>query len=43
MKTVMANKGAVNRPLGAAETNKLIASEYDALEKVALSIGLKKK
>jgi tripartite-type tricarboxylate transporter receptor subunit TctC len=43
VKEAMAQQGAVNRPRGAAETNKLIASEYDALEQVAKSIGLEKK
>jgi hypothetical protein len=43
MKEAMAKQGAVNRPRGAVDTNKLIASEYDALEKVANSIGLVKK
>lgn len=43
VKEIMANKGAVNRPLNAEQTNKLIASEYAALEQVAKSIGLQKK
>ncbi len=43
MKEAMAKQGAVNRPRGAVDTNKLIASEYAALEQVAKSIGLEKK
>ncbi|MEZ5738379.1 MAG: hypothetical protein R3E68_02200 [Burkholderiaceae bacterium] len=43
VKELMANKGAVTRALGAAKTNQLIATEYDALEKVAKAIGLEKK
>lgn len=43
VKQIMANKGAINRPLDAQQTNKLIASEYAALEQVAKSIGLQKK
>lgn len=43
MKEAMAKQGAVNRPRGAVDTNRLIASEYDALEQVARSIGLEKK
>ncbi len=43
VKDAMAKQGAVNRPLGAAETNKLITSEYAALEQVAKGIGLQKK
>lgn len=43
VKEAMTSQGAVNRPRGAVETNKLIATEYDALEKVAKSIGLERK
>lgn len=43
MKEIMANKGATNKPMDAAGTNKLIDTEYAALEKVAASIGLQKK
>jgi tripartite-type tricarboxylate transporter receptor subunit TctC len=43
VKDLMAKKGAINRPLDAAATNRLIAAEYQALEQVANSIGLQKK
>lgn len=43
VKQAMDNAGATNKPLGAAQTNKLIESEYKALEQVAQSIGLEKK
>jgi len=43
VKEIMQNKGATNRPIGAAATNKLIDEEYAALESVAKSIGLEKK
>ncbi len=43
VKEIMANKGATNKPMDAAATNRLIDTEYAALEKVAKSIGLEKK
>lgn len=43
VKDAMAKQGAINRPRGSVETNKLIADEYAALEQVAKSIGLEKK
>jgi len=43
VKEAMTKQGAINRPRGAAETNKLIAQEYTALQQVANSIGLEKK
>jgi len=43
LKDAMEKQGAINRPRGATDTNKLIAAEYSALEQVAKSIGLEKK
>ena len=43
VKESMTKQGAINRPRGAAETNKLIAQEYAALQQVAKSIGLERK
>ncbi len=42
VKQIMDNKGATNKPVDAVQTNKLIVTEYAALEKVAKSIGLQK-
>ena len=43
MKEIMEMKGAVSRPMNAAQTKKVFDTEYAALEQVAKSIGLQKK
>jgi tripartite-type tricarboxylate transporter receptor subunit TctC len=43
VKDIMQRKGATNRPLGAAETNRLLDREFDALGEIAKAVGITKK
>jgi tripartite-type tricarboxylate transporter receptor subunit TctC len=43
MKEIMSKKGAIVRPMNAADTKTVFDAEYAALEQVAQSIGLEKK